>query len=415
MTAPVPDENIMRHNVPNGRLSLLIQKKIDLELITHIFKQNDVGFFAALFAATVILVGLYPGHHPKILTAWYIVIWMVTLLRFLLVKMFLYSIFPEVNISLWKGLFITGALLSGMCWGFLCSYLLPYDNLMQLTLTLFIIAGMTAGAVPMLSGILWASYAYLITSLVPLIATLFWADGSEFVLFGISLLVYLLYLILISINTHTIITNTLGLQYENILLLENLSNAKRALEETNVKLDHAAKHDPLTNHANRSLFEMSFSSAILRVQQEHKGLALLYLDIDKFKEVNDAYGHHVGDLLLQKIVERIIRKVPEKSITSRLGGDEITIIIENVDNPDQVAELAKNICASLAKPFDIQDYNIFITASIGISMFPIDGRDTDMLLRNADKAMYFAKERGGNNYHFNTDISAIKNSFITFS
>ena len=100
--------------------------------------------------------------------------------------------------------------------------------------------------------------------------------------------------------------------------------------------------------------------------------------------------------------------MPNGVIAARYGGDEITIIYDNVTDPDEIAKLAKDICDEISLPFEINDYNILITVSIGISIYPVDGRDAEALLKNADNAMYHAKKHGGNSFHFNTELSVIK-------
>lgn len=385
-----------------------IKQKIEAAIVTHVYRQGHIGLVASVISASIIFLGLLSKEQNNaMLIAWYSAFWLVTLIRFWNINEY-FQAPPGENINFWRTIFTFGAFLNGLCWGFLGSVLLPINNMAQLSLTLFILAGITSGSVPMLSGIRASAFAFLGATLIPLISTFFIVNKNMFVLFGVGLSVYTCFLALLANRTHSLVRDAMTFHFENDILLQNLSKAKHELEQTNIKLDHAAKHDPLTNLANRSLFEINFENAIWRSQQDQKILALLYLDIDKFKEVNDAYGHHIGDHLLQKVVERLNRKLVKNNSAARLGGDEITVMSENVIDPENIVTLCREICASLAKPFDIKNYTISITASIGISIYPIDGRNPEMLLKNADKAMYVAKEKGGNNFHFNTELATIK-------
>lgn len=385
-----------------------LKQKINNLLIIEVYNHGIAGLIASLFCSIIIFIGIYTVSNPTLLFLWFGAVLIVTLLRFILIKSFLNRSLPEQNYKYWARLYTIGALLGGLCWGLVGSALFPYPHTAQLVFCILIIAGVSAGAVPVLSGIVEAAIVFLLAALVPLFVRILFTGDYAFLLYDATIAVYLLYLIVLSIKTYKFSAHTASLQFENDALLTTLSEAKQALESINKKLEHAATHDPLTDLANHSLFEKMFSDAMQRAKLEQKLLALLFLDIDNFKEINDAYGHHIGDLLLKKIVERIKRKLKNHIRAARYGGDEITIIYENINNPEEIAEFAQDICNELSLPFEINDFNILITTSIGISIYPIDGRDKEMLLKNADKAMYQAKEQGGNSFHFNTGLSVIK-------
>lgn len=410
--------NINRENdpastyLPNGHSSKeSIESQIQAALLENIYKHANFGLGASILSATIILIGLYETPNRIMLISWYGVFLGISSFRFISTILYHRETNHLNRINFWKTSFTTGSLLAGLCWGFLASFLLPLDNIWQLSLTIFIIAGMTSGAVPLLSGIKGATYGFISATLIPLIIRFLVFEESSFNLVAVALLIYYTYLIILAARTHQMIKNTIALQFENDHLLLTLSKAKKELEETNLRLEHAARHDPLTNLANRSLFEISFENAIWRAHQESKILALLYLDIDNFKDVNDAYGHHVGDQLLQKVVERIKRKLPKNVIASRLGGDELTIILENVNQLEEVSELCQKICETTANPFEIKNFKVSVTTSIGVSFYPVDGLNSEMLVKVADKAMYQSKEEGGNRFRFNTDFTTLKFAF----
>lgn len=173
--------------------------------------------------------------------------------------------------------------------------------------------------------------------------------------------------------------------------------------EAEKKLDYMAHYDALTNLPNRHLLREKLKLAIRKALREHKSFALLFLDLDNFKTINDTLGHQAGDFVLQDIAARMLSCLRAVDTLARLGGDEYTIILEGLGTPAHAAKVAAKILKSLAAPFNIENREVFCTMSIGIAMFPGDTTDVDDLLKHADSAMYRAKENGKNNYQFYTD------------
>ncbi len=165
------------------------------------------------------------------------------------------------------------------------------------------------------------------------------------------------------------------------------------------ELQHIANHDNLTGLPNRLLFLDRLKQSIKHSRRNHTGVSVLFLDLDRFKEVNDTYGHDIGDQLLQKISKKLSGIIREEDTVSRLGGDEFTIILNDL-NENNIITLTQKIITAMQERIAIADTNIFITFSIGISNFPQDGDTPAILLRNADTAMYKAKELGKNQYQF---------------
>lgn len=168
------------------------------------------------------------------------------------------------------------------------------------------------------------------------------------------------------------------------------------------RINYLATHDSLTGLPNRSLFNERLSRALKYAHRNSTQLVLLFLDLDHFKNVNDTLGHDVGDQLLIRVVERLKNCVEENDTIARLGGDEFIIILENIPNIEHVIATAKRLCKSLSEVYHIDDKRLYITTSIGISTYPNDGDNMQMLLKNADMAMYRAKERGRNMFEFYT-------------
>ena len=173
--------------------------------------------------------------------------------------------------------------------------------------------------------------------------------------------------------------------------------SRRELEK---RLDYLAYHDTLTDLPNRTLFIDRLNHAIKRVRRDNTLLALLIFDLDQFKTINDSLGHHTGDLLLQATGHRLRNAVRSDDTVARLGGDEFTILLENIKHIDAVEEVAKKILSEIPRPFEIDRNRLYVSASIGIVIYPISDEDVDDLLRAADTAMYHAKAAGRNCFRF---------------
>ena len=176
--------------------------------------------------------------------------------------------------------------------------------------------------------------------------------------------------------------------------------AENALREQQSRLNYMAFHDSLTSLPNRSLFYDRIFHGLARARRSNSKVALMLLDIDRFKVINDSLGHDAGDLLLKAIAMRLNEGVRDMDTVARLGGDEFVVVLEGVHDTDDVIFVANKLLVTLARPLVISGHEITTTVSIGVSIFPDDGADTDELLKNADIAMYKAKEAGKNNCQF---------------
>jgi diguanylate cyclase (GGDEF)-like protein len=180
-----------------------------------------------------------------------------------------------------------------------------------------------------------------------------------------------------------------------VALHEDITQRRRQEEE----ITHLARHDPLTGLANRVLFREQLQQALLRLVRG-QGFAVLCLDLDHFKSVNDTLGHPVGDMLLKLASERLTRCVRHGDLVARLGGDEFAIIQANVRDQAQTETLAERIVETVSKPYEIDGNRVDIGTSIGMTMAPRDGQDADQLMKNADLALYRTKSQGRNGYSF---------------
>lgn len=193
-------------------------------------------------------------------------------------------------------------------------------------------------------------------------------------------------------------------QYRRVHLLQHLVKELEVdYESVKESEEHAkrnALHDPLTGLCNRILFYDRLNHSFKQASRNGQLVALLFLDLDGFKAVNDSIGHFIGDLLLKEVAVRLKKVVRETDTVCRLGGDEYTIILSNIKAKNDVVTVAKNILNVLSAKFNLEGKDIFITASIGISLFPFDGNDSETIVRYADSAMYTVKATGKNGYQF---------------
>lgn len=176
----------------------------------------------------------------------------------------------------------------------------------------------------------------------------------------------------------------------------DITDRKKA-EQT---IEQLAYHDPITDLPNRTLLYDRLQLAINRAERDNQGVAVLFLDLDRFKSVNDSLGHAVGDQLLKLVSDRLLSCIRSSDTVARLGGDEFVVLISAIENDHSIGTVVLKILEQLAEPYQIEGHEIYITSSIGISLYPRDAHDAKELLKNADMAMYQAKEAGRNTCHF---------------
>jgi diguanylate cyclase (GGDEF)-like protein/PAS domain S-box-containing protein len=199
--------------------------------------------------------------------------------------------------------------------------------------------------------------------------------------------------------TINVIKDEHGNPVNYISIFSDITNLKKSQE----RLDFLAHHDPLTELPNRLLFNARLEHAVKHAARKEARLALLFLDLDRFKLINDSYGHKVGDELLKAVGERLSGTVRMDDAVARNGGDEFTMLVEDIDEPADAALVAEKILKVFNDPFELLGNEYYVSTSIGISVFPDDSETPDGLLQNADTAMYRAKEAGRNGYAFFSD------------
>ena len=173
-----------------------------------------------------------------------------------------------------------------------------------------------------------------------------------------------------------------------------------AVQAAKVQLDYLAHHDPLTDLPNRILLQDRLNQSIEMARRQGRQLAVMFMDLDQFKNINDSLGHAVGDQLLQSVAQRLVGCVRQSDTISRQGGDEFVLLLPDLEHAEHAARSAQKILDVVAQPYCIDQHDLYTSVSIGIGIYPNDGEDAQDLIKSADTAMYFAKATGRNNYKF---------------
>ncbi|MEI7997533.1 MAG: EAL domain-containing protein, partial [Methylococcaceae bacterium] len=190
-----------------------------------------------------------------------------------------------------------------------------------------------------------------------------------------------------------------------ISAIESRKQAERA-EADKIQMEYVAYHDVLTGLPNRMLLQDRLSQTIEMARRQSSRFAVLFMDLDRFKDINDTFGHAVGDQLLQSVAERLLSCVRQSDTVSRLGGDEFVLVLRAIERPEDARLTAQKILTAFEQPHPIDGRDFNISVSIGISIFPDDAQDVETLIKSADNAMFYAKENGHNNYKlFEQDMS----------
>lgn len=188
-----------------------------------------------------------------------------------------------------------------------------------------------------------------------------------------------------------------------LILVKDVTERKRQEE----MIRHHAYYDVLTGLPNRILLKERITLSLAHAQRHHQRVAMLFLDLDRFKMINDTQGHHAGDDLLKEVSLRLSSCLRETDTVARLGGDEFLVLLPGIEQTEDVSRVAAKILDSFRHAFEIQNTSFHITTSIGISLFPQDGQDAQTLMKNADVALYCAKEHGRNNYQLYTPLMTV--------
>ncbi|WP_018230354.1 putative bifunctional diguanylate cyclase/phosphodiesterase [Methyloversatilis universalis] len=222
--------------------------------------------------------------------------------------------------------------------------------------------------------------------------------------------------IIVSLHEHAVPERD---EFGRVVRVEGVTQDVTEREQAERRIRFLAYHDSLTGLANRQMFREMLDHTLARSQRTGSRCALLYLDLDRLKRINDSFGHTLGDQILREVASRLVGSIrsadivaredqaPEE-VVARLGGDEFTVLLTDLARVDDAARVAARICAELGAPLQVAHVELAVTASIGIAVFPDNGEDPETLLRHADMAMYAAKQRGRNTYEFFTEAMQLQ-------
>ena len=339
-----------------------------------IYRLSRVGYVGSLICAVIIAFALWNVIQPHLVVGWLALAVIVTAARMMLYRAFMKAAHPLERPSLWANRFVFGAAAMGSVWGVLGSLLLPADQYVYQLLVIFVIGGVSASAMIVLTPLRSAFLAFMLPATVPLVIVIFMQTTSVHPLVGAMLLVLIGAMLATFPIIHETHVTSLRARFEN--------------------------NDALTGLPNRAMFNERLTQALARAERYRRQLAVLFIDLDRFKIINDTLGHAAGDVLLTQLAAQLRRCLRETDTIGRQGGDEFVVLIEDVSDPQYTSSVAKKILETVSQPYILSGQTVYVTASIGISLYPDDGSDQQTLLKNADIAMYRAKEQGKNRLRF---------------
>lgn len=412
-------------NGVSGQAAEAPSRPLYADQVALLFQHSLLANGVTLLLSGLLVAVHWPTVSPLRLTLWLAAIWTVALTRLALVRSYRRRRPPPAEVRRWGHWYTLLAILAGLCWGAAPVVMFPTQSLEQRVFTMFVLAGMAAGSLPLLAASRIASVGFLAALTLPL-AAVFAAQGSTLSLvLAVMLLVFLVGMTMTADILHRSLIRMLRLQRANEALLGEAIADKRAAEavaadlqraiaergraerklqqanatlETRVKsrtadLQRLANHDSLTGLANRQLLGDRLDHAIAHAQRAGVELAVLFLDLDRFKPINDNLGHAVGDQVLKVVAERIRKVLRETDMAGRFGGDEFVVLVDAVDDRNLVGTLSAKIRDRIIRPIGVDGNEITLDASIGTSFYPEDGEAMEQLIEAADGRMYESKRR----------------------
>jgi diguanylate cyclase (GGDEF)-like protein len=361
---------------------------IEYAQLKHLLSVNAITILASVILA-MMLVWIESSVIPTtILAIWFSVMLLVNLVRVAVSQYQLkHPTFHPQQIRQRLMMFRVGLMLSSIIWGVISLIVILYGSLEQQLFVSYLIAGLSAGAVVSYSIDRISAMTYLIFAVLPTLFGFIWVGHAISIPMAFAGLVYVAFSIYSIHSYHRSLV-------ESILL-------RRQAVEREEEIKRLAFYDVLTNLPNRRLLMDRLHHALAMSRRSGKRGALLFLDLDHFKMLNDTLGHSMGDLLLMQVAERLKQCVRESDTVARLGGDEFVVMLEDLSEDSleatqEVELITSQMLARLNLPYQLADFEYISTPSIGVAMFGDHGESHDELLKHADIAMYQAKKSGRN-------------------
>ena len=369
------------------------QEKPDIqsELIRIVYSAIPQSLVAILINSIILAVIQWNYIEHATIIIWFVITNSLSIIRFVVYKKF--NALPDkLPLSgFWGGFIFFSSIASGLTWGAVALWMFPPDNIAHQVILAFVIAGMCAGAVTTLSPMLSSLFAFVILSVAPIVVQFLFLDVDVAYTMAVMSFIFVLIILKTAMNFNKTVKESLLIRYEQRL-------SKKIIE-------HQTLYDPLTNLPNRRLLIEKIKDEIAHAIRHDNVGAVLFLDLDYFKTINDSMGHAVGDKLLRQIADRLTNALRQEDTIARLGGDEFVILISSIDEAAEAANkkikfFAEKIMSLFENEFDVNGQAIFISASIGISTFPEAEAVAEELLQKSDVAMYEAKSAGRNKMRF---------------
>lgn len=384
------------------------KRQVYAEQIRLLYTNANAGVWVTVFAATLLSYLQWGIILPPIVLAWLIYMLVTSSVRFTLARCYWRAAGTDTNTRGWAHTFTIGTGLSGMGWGAAGVLLYPEAQLANQVILAFVLGGMMLGAGSVLAARPEAFLAFIIPTGLPVSVRFLLQGDDPHLAMGLLATIFTVATLLTTWQIYVTVRSSLNLRFENEDLVVDLQNAKNHAEILNQELEirvqvrtaelqdalakneHLASHDALTGMPNRRLLEDRLEQALARADRQHHKVAILVLDLDNFKEVNDTFGHRVGDLVLKSVVTRVIARLRASDTLARTGGDEFTVVADVADALGAQV-LVSVLEPAFALPFEVEGELVTTGASIGVALYPDDGRGADDLRAAADKVMYVAK------------------------
>lgn len=312
---------------------------------------------------------------------------------------------------LWTRMFLAGACVSGLTLASAALVVVPVESFIQQAWVFGLIGAASLSASVAYAASIPAFLTFTVPCLLPPIVYLFWGGDVPLRGWGWLGLILLLALIVVAAQVNRLIQRGLTRRFQNLALIEHLQQAQAKSEALNQELArqyeertrYLSHYDELTGLANRSLFNERLREANQRVRQGGRNLALLHINLDRFKLLNDSLGHDVADQLLRLVGRRLSAELAEADTVARLSADEFAVLFDTYGNLTTLARVTTRLLAKLRSPLSVSGHELVVSASIGIALLPDSARDIAALVSQANMAMQHAKHLGGNNFQFYTE------------
>jgi len=385
-----------------------VDQQVSGELTNQLFRNSRGLHISTVIGATLMALLFRESVSQFVLALWCAYMVITGVARAVIAARFNRNNIPLVDAPHWLQRFQAGNLLAGLGWGTAGILLfLPGDSPSQLLLTVIIIA-VIAASLPSLSASRRMFVQFALLAITPLLVRHL-LEGSEANLIAAALLIFLFPLLTsFAVRAHRHMIDELQARFAYADLARELSGEIAVRRQAETRLIDLVNYDQLTGLPNRALLRDRLEQSLAKARRRQSPVAVLFADLDRFKNINDSLGHHTGDDVLRAIAARLQKCIREENTVARLSGDEFIVVLEDVEDIDSVRSLARRILMETSEPIPLEDgSDIKLTASIGIALFPEHGREVDALLQNADIAMYRAKTGGRNSFQiFSPDMHA---------